>query len=165
MEPIISLEPMNPVPAQYALDITDALYRFGAGQDLRDAALFRSAWTHDAELDFVQPAERLGLALQPFRGRERIVQDILGSLEPLVTTHTITNPRASLGAGGARLFALVEAQHIRRDDRSCWLLLKNFYDCELKQEEGLWRIRTMRIVNAWFDGDARALFPSAAPAS
>lgn len=148
-------------PTQLAFEVTDALHRFGAGQDLRDAALFRSAWTRDAELDFVQPARRLGLELQPFRGRERIVTDILASLEPLVTTHTVSNPRVSLDTDRAHLFALVEAQHVRRDDRACFLLLKNFYDCELAHEDGLWRIARMRIVNAWYEGDPRALFPSA----
>jgi hypothetical protein len=148
-------------PVQLAFEVTDALHRFGAGQDLRDAELFRSAWTQDAELDFVQPARRLGIELQPFRGRERIVHDILASLEPLVTTHTVSNARVSFDADRARLFALVGAQHVRRSDRTSFLLLKNFYECDLAHEEGLWRIAKMRIVNAWYEGDPRALFPSA----
>lgn len=160
MEPIFTPLHAAHTPPQLAFEVTDALYRFGAGQDLRDAALFGSAWTEDAELDFVQPAQRLGLTLQPFRGREKIVQDILASLEPLVTTHTVTNPRVTLTADGARLFALVEAQHVRRDDSTCYLLLKNLYDCELAHEGGLWRIAKMRIVNAWYEGEPRALFPS-----
>jgi hypothetical protein len=146
-------------PAPVAFEVTDALYRFGAGQDLRDPDLFRSAWARDAELDFVQPARRLGFALEPFRGRENIVRDILGSLAPLFTTHTVTNPRVTLEAGRAHLFALVEAQHVRRDDRSVFLLLKNLYDCELVHEDGYWKISKMRIVNVWYDGDPRALFP------
>ena len=52
---------------------------------------------------------------------------------------------------------MVEAQHVRRSDPSCFLLLKNFYECDLAHEEGLWRIARMRILNAWYEGDPRAL--------
>ncbi|HEU4665164.1 MAG TPA: nuclear transport factor 2 family protein [Dokdonella sp.] len=45
------------------LAIVDALYRFGAGQDLRDRALLASAFAADATLDFSQPAGRFGVAL------------------------------------------------------------------------------------------------------
>jgi hypothetical protein len=61
------LVPALPKPDIY-LAVVDALYRFAAGQDLRDEELFRSAWTSDGELDFVQPARKLGVELPPFRG-------------------------------------------------------------------------------------------------
>lgn len=142
------------------LAIVDALYRFAAGQDLRDEALFRSAWTADAELDFVQPAERLGVKLPPFRGRETIVASIMGSTGPLVTTHTVTNPRVHLRASDtAELVALVEAQHVPHADPGRHLLLKNIYRCEVVAEEGAWRIRTLRIHNLWLHGEAGVLFP------
>ncbi|GAA3473245.1 nuclear transport factor 2 family protein [Nonomuraea roseola] len=34
------------------VEITDALYRFGLGQDLKDGELFASSFAEDAELDF-----------------------------------------------------------------------------------------------------------------
>lgn len=146
---------------QAAAEVVDALYRFAAGQDLQDEDLFRSAWAADAELDFVQPAARLGVTLPPFAGRDLIVQSILGSLQPLVTTHTVTNPRVTIEGEGASLFALVEAQHISKADPHRRLLLKNLYDCALAREDGLWRIRRMRILNAWLQGDPQVLFPAA----
>lgn len=139
--------------------IVDALYRFAAGQDLRDRALFHSAWTADAELDFTQPARRLGVELPPFRGREHITDAILGSVAPLTTSHSVANPRVQVEGDAARLFALVEAQHLPAGDHTRQLLLKNIYWCELAVEDGLWRIRRMRIENLWMDGDPRVLFP------
>lgn len=142
-----------------SLQAIDALYRFAAGQDLRDKELFRSAWTADAELDFVQPARRLGVDLPPFRGRDNITESIMGSTAALTTTHTVTNPRVALDGDRATLFALVEAQHLPRADHGRHLLLKNIYWCDLAREQGVWRIRRMRIENAWMDGDSRVLFP------
>ncbi|MGM9484848.1 nuclear transport factor 2 family protein [Roseateles sp. NT4] len=107
--------------------VIDALYRFGTGQDLRDADLFRSAWAAQAELDFVQPASRLGVKLTPFRGRANIVQSIMSAVSGLTTSHTVTNPRVTLEGDTAKLFALVEAQHLPKGDHSRNLMLKNFY--------------------------------------
>ena len=42
------------------LEIVDALYRFGLGQDLQDRELFASAFAADAELDFRPAAARSG---------------------------------------------------------------------------------------------------------
>lgn len=140
-------------------EIIDALYRFGAGQDLADKELFMSAWAADAELDFVQPAKRLGVDLPPFKGRDTITASIMGATANLNTTHTVTNPRVEINGDRAKLFALVEAQHLPKGDHSRNLLLKNFYWCQLVREGGVWKISHMRIENVWFKGDQQVLFP------
>jgi ketosteroid isomerase-like protein len=140
--------------------IIDALYRFGAGQDLKDRALFESAFTPDAELDFVQPARKLGVDLAVFKGREHISSGIMAALARLDTTHTVTNPRVEIEGDTATLFALVEAQHLLKTDHLQFLLLKNVYWVKLRRaEQGRWRIAHMRISNVWMDGDPRVLFP------
>src|SRR3954462_8579007 len=63
--------------------ILDALHRFAAGQDLRDWELFSSAFTDDAELDFVQPAKRLGQTIDVFSGRDLIRQTVSSTLSRL----------------------------------------------------------------------------------
>lgn len=140
--------------------IVDALYRFGAGQDLKDRALFESAFTPDAELDFVQPARRLGVDLGVFKGREHISSGIMATIARLDTTHTVTNPRVEIEGDTATLFALVEAQHLLKQDHQQSLLLKNVYWVKLRRaEQGRWRIAQMRINNVWMEGDPRVLFP------
>lgn len=136
----------------------DALYRFGAGQDLHDEALFASAFTQDAELDFRQPAKRLGLDLSPFLGRETIVGNIMATVERLDTTHTVTNPRVTLDGDKAEMFALVDAYHLPRADHSRHLQLKNIYRISLMRADSEWRIARMVIHNVWMTGDPAVLF-------
>jgi hypothetical protein len=140
------------------LAVVDALYRFAAGQDLRDEALFASAFAEDAELDFTQPARRLGVDLPVFRGRSHIVGTILATLSRLDTTHTVTTPRVQIEGDEAQLLALVEAQHLPRDDHSRHLLLKNLYRLRLRRDGRGWRITHMLIETVWRSGDPAVLF-------
>jgi hypothetical protein len=150
---------LPPVSFEDRTGIVDALYRFGAGQDLADEALFRSAFTEDAELDFVQPARRLGVELPVFRRRDVIAASILPVVARLDTTHTITNPRVQVQGDHALLFALVEAMHLPKQDASRHLLLKNLYWLQVVRDGSSWRARHMRINNVWMQGDAGVLFP------
>ncbi len=146
-------------PAQY-LAIVDALYRFGAGQDLRNRALFESAFHPTAALDFTQPAQRLGITIPVFEGRQAIADTIFGTIGGLDTTHTFTNPRITAYDGErASVFALVEAQHLPRADHSRHLLLKNIYTVDVSCSQGHWAVDLMKIDNVWMTGDPAVLFP------
>ncbi len=140
--------------------IVDALYRFAAGQDLRDRALLRSAFADDAALDFTGPARRLGAAMPVLQGGEAITETIFASTEGLTTTHSVTNPRVAVeDAGRGSLLALVEAQHLPRGDHSRHLLLKNVYGVDLVRDGSFWRMRHVRIDTLWLSGDPAVLFP------
>lgn len=144
------------------LAIVGALYRFGAGQDLRDCALFASAFSADARLDFTAPAQRLGATIPVFAGRQAITDTIFAAIGGLDTTHTVSNPRVTAFDGRrATLFALVEAQHLPRNDHGRHLLLKNIYFTELVRVDGQWQVEHMRIETVWLDGDPTVLFPAA----
>jgi hypothetical protein len=148
-------------PADH-LAIVDALYRFGAGQDLCDRALFESAFAPDAVLDFMQPAKRLGVEIPVFKSRETIADTIFAAIAGLDTTHTVTNPRITDYDGRhATLIALVEAQHLPRADHSRHLMLKNVYRIELSRAVDAWVMDHVRIDNVWMDGDPKVLFPGA----
>lgn len=153
------LTPVKDAPsATDRLDVAEVLYRFAAGQDLADEALFASVFADDAELDFVQPAARLGVELPVFRGKAAIVSTIMSTLARLDTTHSVSNPRVRIDGDTAELFALVEAQHLPKQDHSRHLLLKNFYGVQLRRHDGRWVVTRMRIENAWKSGDAGVLF-------
>ncbi|SDL13716.1 nuclear transport factor 2 family protein [Streptomyces indicus] len=142
-------------------EITDALYRFALGQDLKDKDLFASAFAADAELDFGPAAAKWGAAPPVMTGRDTIVTTILGLFAGRVdTTHQVTNPRIAIDGDTARLTALVEAQHLLSADPTTYALLKNPYDVELVRAEGgsRWLIRSMVIHNTWFTGDPTAIF-------
>ena len=137
--------------------VVDALYRFGAGQDLKDPELFVSAFAPGATLDFTQPAARFGAEIPVMTDRDTIA-GILTTLAPLDTTHTVTNPRVALDGDRATLFALVEAQHVARAEPHRHLLLKNVYDVELARDGDIWVIESMTIRTVWSDGDPSVLF-------
>ncbi|MFG3101638.1 nuclear transport factor 2 family protein [Streptomyces sp. NPDC048182] len=140
-------------------EVLDALYRFGLGQDLKDPALFASAFAADAELDFAPAAAKWGGRPPLMVGRDTIVTTILGLFTGRVdTTHQVTNARVALAGDTARLTALVEAQHLLTADRGTFALLKNPYDVDLVRAGHRWVIRRLRIDNAWYAGDPAAVF-------
>jgi SnoaL-like domain len=140
--------------------IVDALYRFAAGQDLRDRPLFESAFSAQAKLDFTGPARCLGASIPVFEGLKTIADNIFASVAHLDTTHSVTNPRVTTYDGRrATLFALVEAQHLPRADHGRHLLLKNIYTVDLSRLGLLWVIDHLRIDNVWRSGDPSVLFP------
>jgi SnoaL-like domain len=141
------------------VEVVDALYRFGLGQDLRDRHLFASAFAPDAELDFGPAASRWGGQAPVMTGREAIVDTILTMFAGRVdTTHVVTNPRVEVNGDTARLTAIVEAQHLLTADHSRHALLNNRYAVELVRDGRRWLMRRIRIENVWYTGDPTAIF-------
>jgi SnoaL-like domain len=144
------------------VEVIDALYRFGLGQDLRDRELFASAFAADAELDFRPTAARIGIESGLMTGRDTIVDTIFGLFADRVdTTHVVTNPRVRLDTDTAALTAIVEAQHLLSADHETHALLKNLYTVDLVRDGDHWVIRALRIDNSWFTGDPKAIFEPA----
>ncbi|NUS17669.1 MAG: nuclear transport factor 2 family protein [Streptomyces sp.] len=142
-------------------EIVDALYRFGLGQDLRDRALFGSAFAADATLDFSPAAARWGGHSPVMTGRDTIVDTILALFAGRVdTTHVVTNPRVEIAADRrtARLTALVQAQHLLTAGHSRHALLANRYAVGLVPDGDRWVMRSVTIDNVWFTGDPHAIF-------
>jgi len=134
-------------------EVIDALYRFGLGQDLRDRELFASAFAADAVLDFRPAATKCGLDIALMEGRDTIVGNILAPEVRIDTTHVVSNARVSMDGDRARLTAIVEAQHLPKDDHSRHALLKNLYAVDAVRDGSRWVMRHVRIDNVWFTGD------------
>lgn len=101
------------------------------------------------------------MTLQPFEGRDAVVHAVLGATADLDTTHTVTNPRVvEYARDRARLTALIEAQHLPRNDHSRNLLLKDLLSVEAVREQGRWAILHIKFENVWASGDPAVLFPS-----
>ena len=139
------------------LEIIDALYRFGLGQDLRNKELFASAFAEDAILDFRPAATKCGLDIPLMSGRDSIVDSILNPNTRIDTTHVITNCRVEQQGDTARLSAIVEAQHLPKGDHSRHALLKNLYDVLLVKDGTRWVIKHLYIDNVWFTGDPKVI--------
>ncbi|KAK7422700.1 hypothetical protein QQX98_001488 [Neonectria punicea] len=137
--------------------VVEALYRFAAGIDLRDQALLASALAENAISDFRPAATKAGFEYPVIEGREAIVTALSTSLISLDTAHSVSNPRVTLDGDKAHLEALVEAQHVPRDDPSRHYLMKNRYNVELVRQGDVWVILRNTVDNVWRDGDQAVL--------
>jgi septum formation inhibitor-activating ATPase MinD len=139
------------------LAVVDALYRFAAGIDLRDKSLLSSSLAENAVSDFRLAAAKAGFDYPVIEGRDVIVAALTTSLATLDTTHSVTNPRVTIDGDKARLDALVEAQHVPRNDHTRHYLMKNRYDVELAREGDTWVITRTTVDNVWRSGDPAVL--------
>jgi len=139
------------------LAVVDALYRFAAGIDLRDKSLLSSALAENAVSDFRPAAAKAGFEYPVIEGRDIVVAALTASLSKLDTTHSVTNPRVTINGDTARLDALVEAQHVSRDDHTLSYLMKNRYDVELVRMGDGWVITRNTVDNVWRSGDISVL--------
>ncbi|KIK84649.1 nuclear transport factor 2 family protein [Pseudomonas koreensis] len=139
------------------LAVIDALYRFAAGIDLRDAALLSSAFMEYAVSDFGPAAAKAGFEFPVLEGREVIVATLFGALGQVDTTHSVSNPRVTFEGGKAHLDALVEAQHVLKNDPARHYLMKNRYAVELMRLGAGWGIERVTVDNVWRTGDAGVL--------
>ena len=138
---------------QDRLDIPDVLYRFGAGVDLNDEQMVASALTEDVLYDFTPSNVLWGTDYPVVKGRDTIVGILKATSMPLDTTHVVTNPRITLSGDTAKLYAIMEAQHLPPADHSRHCLMKNRYDADLVRTSDGWRIRKLVITGVWFTGD------------
>lgn len=139
------------------LEITDALYRFAAGIDFNRAELLESAFAPDAVADFRPAAQKASIDFPLLTGRETIVQALTTSVGLLDTTHAVTNPRIHIDGDTAKLYAIVEAQHLPPQDHSRHFLMKNQYDVDLVRNGDHWVIKHMNIDNVWYTGDPKVI--------
>lgn len=137
--------------------VIETLYRFAAGIDLRDQELLASAFAVDAISDFRPAGKKAGFEYPVLEGRETIVSALMGSLNQIDTTHSVSNPRVKIDGDKAMMDALVEAQHVPSKDHSHYYLMKNRYDVELIREDDVWVIQRVTIDNIWRTGNPAVL--------
>lgn len=143
------------------LEITDALHRFAFGLDHNDPGTLASALTEDCTFDFTPAASKLGIDFPKLTGRDKVVSSVLSLIGPLDTSHTVSNVRVKVNGDSATLYAYVMAQHFmpgdgpRRGTENA--LLMNRYYCEAMRDGQQWRLRRVKIDNAWAEGDPEIL--------
>jgi ketosteroid isomerase-like protein len=137
--------------------VIETLYRFAAGIDLKDSELLAQAFAEDAVSDFRPAAAKAGFTYPVLEGRATIVSALSEALSQLDTTHTVSNPRVRLDGDRAHLDALVEAQHVPRNDPSRHYLMKNRYNVELVKTAKGWVIERNTVDNVWRSGDPNVL--------
>ncbi|BFG81296.1 hypothetical protein PTKU46_93300 [Paraburkholderia terrae] len=106
---------------------------------------------------FRKATAKAGFDCPVIEGRDVIVTALTASVATLDPTHSMMNPRLTISDGNARLDALVEAQHVPRDDHTRHYLIKNRYDVELAREGDVWVITRNTVDNVWRSGDSAVL--------
>jgi hypothetical protein len=137
--------------------VIEALNRYTAGLDLRNADLITAAFTADAVSDFRPAGKKAGFEYPVLEGRDVIISALLGSLNNIDTTHSVSNARVTLDGDKAVMYALVEAQHLPSNDHSRNYLMKNQYDVELVRQGEGWVIQRVTVDNIWRTGDPSVL--------
>lgn len=146
-------QPTEPVDPAARTAIADALYRFAAGLDLDDRALFEGSLTLMATLDMCAIGRKLEAPLPVLRGRDTICNALLPTLTTLDTSHTVTNLRIIACDGDtAEVSALIEAQHVARTAPRDHFLMKNFCTASVRRGDDGWRIDGLVLENSWMTG-------------
>jgi SnoaL-like domain len=136
-------------------NICDALYRFAEGIDLRDWALYRSAFTDQLTFDYT--SHRSGsLGTVP---ADEWVARARRRFETLdATQHTMTNPRVQVSGDAAVCSMYVEASHsVTVDGSTVHCTLGGRYLNDLVRVGDVWRISTLRLEVRWVQGDRSIL--------
>ncbi|WP_413730393.1 nuclear transport factor 2 family protein [Sodalis sp. RH22] len=107
--------------------------------------------------DFRPAAAKAGFEYPVLEGRDTIVTALSNALSQLDTTHSVSNPRVCINGDKAHLEALVEAQHVARNDNSRHYLMKNRYNVELVRRDQVWLIQRNTVDNVWRTGDPTVL--------
>jgi ketosteroid isomerase-like protein len=139
------------------LAIADTLYRFAAGLDEKDPAMFAGVFAPDAIHDFSSGARAMGMEFGPIQGREAIVEAFLPALAEQTTSHSIHNIRIDLDGDIARALTLTDAAHLTRPDHDRKVFAKNRYTIDLRREQAGWVITHLVIENVWWEGDLGVL--------
>lgn len=139
------------------LAIADTLYRFAAGLDEKDAAMFGAVFTEDAIHDFSRGAQAMGMEFAPIHGRDAIVEAFLPALTEQTTSHSVTNIRIALDDDTARALTLTDATHLTRPGHDRRVFAKNRYTIDLRRAPEGWQISHLVIENVWWEGDLGVL--------
>lgn len=144
--------------AELTANAADALLRFTNGMDNDDGDLIASSFTDDAMVDFTPAAGKVGMQFPVIEGRDNLVSALVPFAAQFTTSHSVSNIRVMEDGDKARLYALVEAQHLPEGERDRNFMMKNVYDLTLVLDGDdatgrTWLIERMVIDNLWADGD------------
>lgn len=133
------------------LAITDTVYSYATGLDLKDWSLFRSIFADEVEMDFESWNQI---------PRHRIRADDLASNIRVyftgldATQHSMTNPRVKLDGDKARCIVYMQAEHFLNDqDPSRRFVIGGFYTDDLVRTASGWKLVSVTLTVLWTRGD------------
>jgi hypothetical protein len=134
------------------LAVAETVYRYAAGVDRRDWALYRAQFTDTVTMDF----SSFGPDLPPQVMR---ADDWVNGIKPLftglaATQHAMTNPLATVDGDQATISMYMRAHHVYDPvDPASWYTVGGYYDDILERVDGRWLLNSVRLTVTWRAGD------------
>jgi SnoaL-like domain len=132
-------------------EITRAILRYASGIDMRDWALYRSAFTDELEVDFTSWG---GGSPQTLTADQWVagVRSTLAGFDG--TQHTLTNFVIDLRGDEATAVVYMSAQHYLPNDKGdSTLTIGGYYTHEMVRTATDWKIRKARLTVTWTTGN------------
>ena len=133
-------------------DVIRSIQRYASGVDMRDWALYRSAFTDELEVDFSSWSGGAPMTL-PADQWVQNVRSVLSGFE--ATQHTLTNFVVDVSGETAHAVVYMQAQHFLPNTKGdSTLTLGGYYTHELVlAAPGDWKIRKARLTVTWTVGN------------
>ena len=130
--------------------ICELKYRYAAGIDSRNWALYRSIFTDEVVIDFSSYNNRPASSMA--------ADDWVRGVQPLfsglaATQHSMTNPRVDVDGDRATLVMYMQAEHVLdHSDPTSWYTLGGFYTDTAVRDGSQWRISAVGLTVLWRRG-------------
>jgi hypothetical protein len=134
------------------LAVAETVYRYAAGVDRRDWALYRSLFADMVTFDF----SSYGPDLLP---RRMSADEWVAGVVPLftglaATQHSMTNPLAIIDGNTAAITMYVQAHHVfDPTDAASSYTIGGYYEDTLARSDGRWLLTGVRLIVTWQAGD------------
>ena len=132
-------------------EIIDSILRYASGIDMRDWALYRSAFADELEVDFTSWGGGTPLKLTA----DQWVANVRSTLAGFDgTQHTLTNFVVDVRGDEATAVVHMSAQHFLPNDKGdSTLLIGGYYTHDLVRTPTDWKIRRARLTVTWTTGN------------
>lgn len=133
------------------LAITDTVYCYATGLDLRDWALYRSIFTEEVDMDFSAWDQ-----VPPYRIRaDDLTENVRVYFAGLdATQHSMTNPRVRIEGDKARCIVYMQAEHFLEDQQpSRRFVIGGYYADDLVRTADGWKLCAVKLSVLWTRGD------------
>lgn len=130
--------------------VCDLKYRYAAGIDTRDWALYRSIFSDTVDIDFSSYSGRPPATMT--------ADEWVAGVQPLftglaATQHSMTNPRLEVEGDRATLRMYMQAEHILdHGDPSAWFTIGGFYTDRAVRKNGGWTLTAVKLTVFWRRG-------------
>jgi ketosteroid isomerase-like protein len=157
----------TPVPFETERELAPLPLLWAKALDDGDADVLADLLTEDAVADLTPATRRIGLDFPVLTGRDTVIQNMIGSVGPLDTTHVVTNVTYRALGDGWLIGAYALAQHFlpgQGPDATSTrhVLMGNTWTLHVRRTPQGLRVARFTMDNRWLEGDPTVLMAAVA---